>query len=193
MNATDNPDPLRAGLVWEDRLPWRWILLQASPDDALLARADAANEALLRTLAVLEEAGRPVEEPAADVPAQELLRLEHKLDILLELVTDILRRELDLPAPRPVRLTAAGAEWEAPPQGPPGGWGRLELFPSPRLPRALSLYATVLSDAPAGRLRVRFQGLGAATREALERHIFRQHRRAVARARAAPRCETERG
>lgn len=192
MSITDSPDSLQAGLVWEDRLPWRWIPLQTAPEDALLARVDAANEALLRTLTVMEETGRTPEEPAAETPAQELLRLERKLDILLDLVAELLRRDLELPEPQPLRLTAEGAELPRPVQAPAEGWGVLELFPSAHLPRALSLYATVVSDAPPGRLRVRFQGLGMGAREALERHIFRRHRRAVARARAASQDSAER-
>ncbi|NUS39217.1 MAG: PilZ domain-containing protein, partial [Lysobacter sp.] len=65
----------------------------------------------------------------------------------------------------------------------PGTAGWLRLQPSDALPQALRLPVRVLAcedSADGPRLWLRFEGLSPALSAALERHLFRVHRREIA-------------
>lgn len=176
-------NPLQDGLVWEDR--WSLDLHTEALDPESLHRISARNEALLRALAVLDESHRPPEEVAESVQ-HELLRLDSKLQLALDLLGELLARQVNLPDPCPVRMTAAGIEWQPRPETvlpQPGTVLRLDLYPSDQLPRPLVLEARLVEGAPTGWLRAAFSWGSAAEREALERFLFRLHRRSVARQR----------
>ncbi len=117
----------------------------------------------------------------------EFLRLERKLDLVLELLS---ARLLDGTAPpeRPVQVSAAGARWPVEGATPaPGSVGIVSIYVHRLLPRALRLPAEVLRDE-AGWLRLRFLDVGDPCRELLLRHVFQQHRRHLAGARRAQRA-----
>jgi len=145
--------------------------------------------ALLRALAQIEDLGmdtRPGEHEELTAFHQ---RMESKLDLNLLLLGRVLEQTT---APLPVRrvrwsirgacLTQPGAAYL-----PPGTEGVLHIQPCDWLPDPLELPANVLASADDGTLYLRFPDFSPALREALERHLFRQHRRQIAQARAAGR------
>ena len=173
----DPNDPLAGSLSHSEALAVVWQATAALPDGLELADLNRRAVALLGLLGSLDEpAPQPEDDPQL---AAQLQRLDQKLDLLLSLVGEWLARELTLPAPQPVRLGVRGVLWQTALQPGPG---RVSLYLQPALPVALQLPAQ-LHTLPDGQALAEFQGLDPQLTDALERHIFRQHRRAVALAR----------
>ncbi len=111
----------------------------------------------------------------------EFLRLERKLDLVLELLSMRLLEGGASPE-RSVQMSATGVRWatgDASTVSAPGTWGVANVYVHRLLPRALRLPAEVLADEP-GWLRLRFIEVGEGCREMLVRHVFQQHRRHLA-------------
>lgn len=181
---------LSEGLWYEDRLPVRWDETGEAPTAAQSLGAGNSGEQFLRHLGVLDEHRTDADEDGQ--LSHDIQRLEFKVDLLLELVGRLAGRDIVLPPAVAVRLGADRMQWTTAPADAPGE-GRLlrvELFLYPRLPTPLELFGAVESvvTVPDGvRVTVRYAGMGEGLRNALEKLIFRQHRRLVAQARQAAR------
>lgn len=181
MSESDDDGPGQ-GLVLEDTLPLRW---RAADRDALAAAAlhhHEQNEEVLRFIAALEEAPGEFGEEHQPV-AQEMARLEVKVNLLLGLVGQLLAVHFPLPPDVPVRLNPLGAEWIAGTGPQPGDTGTVEIWLSPRCPKPLILAcrADHAGSAEQGRrYGVQFILMAEPLRERLEKIIFRHHRRSVA-------------
>jgi hypothetical protein len=173
-------DPLAEILVWATALPW--ALSPDACDPAHRPARERRNVAALGALLGLEEGTRAHEE-SGDATQQLLQRLERKLDLVIELVGHSLARQSPPPEPEPIRLSARGFACPAPPTPPQlGARVLLALYPSAHLPLPLELPAEVVPD-PDGGLRACFVDDAARLEDELAKLIFREHRRAVARAR----------
>lgn len=177
------------GLCYEDRLPLRWQPVAALPEPAGMLAVNRANEHLLRNLAALEEShsGTGADEDGQPVH-QDLQRLEHKLDLLMEMIGQFLGAQLVLPEPMTTRLGADAMQWDcALGQAPTSGSAlRVEVFPDRRFPSPLVFFGSVEWVRPRDggmRVELRYDGVGDALRSALEKIIFRQHRRLIAQQR----------
>lgn len=175
---TDSHSPtLGSGLSIEERLPLRW---HAGSDVPEACCHPPANEEVLRTILALDEhhhAERSDEDPAI---AQEFARLESRIDLVLELVSQVLARQVGLPEAVPVRLAAHTVAWQSP--VPVSGVGALELYVSARYPRPLFLPVEIergSGDWVQGRLG----DLGETVQDLIEQLLFRHHRRQIAAAR----------
>ncbi|QSX80068.1 PilZ domain-containing protein [Lysobacter solisilvae] len=147
-------------------------------------RVDAANgEALLRALAIVEDGLRSEEpEPGSD---NTMHRLEAKLDLLTSLVAGLVPAQ-DTLALLPLRWSARGACLRVDTPVPAGSVGTLRVQPVDWLPSTLVLPVRVLAcELVDGlwQLWLRFDSLPPALEAALERHLFRIHRRAIAETR----------
>lgn len=154
------------------------------PGESALHALATRGEALLRALAVIEDGAR-IEE--GEQPADHgLHRLEAKLDLLTLLVADATATAKDDP-PRPLRWSARGAclEVDAPLQT--GSRGLFQVRPADWLPTPLLLPAAVIAcdagDDGRPRAWLGFEALSPSLEAALERHLFRIHRRAIAESR----------
>lgn len=158
----------------------------AGPFDAARLRMHAIQaEALLRALAVVEDHPRHDEaDPHAEATFR---RLEAKIDLLTALVAGFAGGQ-PADAARPLQWSARGARLVTDAAPPPLTPGLFRVQPAEWLPSPLVLPATVVAVEPeAGgglhALWLRFDASGAALEAALERHLFRVHRRAVAESR----------
>jgi hypothetical protein len=176
-----SPESLGTGVALVERLPLRWQAWAGSPDEA--ARQRQANEETLRVILSLDE--HPHGELTDEDPAlaQELARLESKLNLVLELVGQLLVRQLVLPPPVAVQLHADSLKWETATPPPAGARLLIELYPCNRFPRPLALPAVARPESRAGWAAAGFEELGEAVQDQLEMLIFRHHRRRVAAAR----------
>ncbi|GAB4356777.1 MAG: hypothetical protein Kow006_24100 [Gammaproteobacteria bacterium] len=177
---------LGSGVVYEARLPLVWKALKAMPEPAQLASLNDHNETVLRTVLSLEEVGSEHSEEGAG-SNQELVRIEAKINLVLNLVGQLLAAQSTIPAKVPVVLSADALEWSGARLPAAEQPVLLELYLHPSYPRPLRLVgisrpAGTASDRP--NCRVEFRGLGEPAQEVLEKLIFRHHRRAVAQARA---------
>ena len=168
MEIDDWRDVLGDGLAVTLELP-------VVPSDRMPSTSDAAAH-LLEAIAVLEaEAqGRANEEPLPP----ELIRLELKIDLLMDLVTTLLADKI--PKRSKVRISSDGLVVPADLLTP--DCDRIELYPCHWLAQPLVLEL--------GRIECRDHVCGATwrspdhgLREVLRRWVFRLHRREVARRR----------
>jgi len=151
-------------------------------------RAGAA-EALLRGLAQVEDTrAEDGLEERGELPLA-VQRMEAKLDLMLGLLGRLVRQAQPMLPLRPVRWSRLGMRLETPaPAGlAPGTAGVLALQPGEWLPEALELPVRILAEAASGTgggfLWLRFDELAPGLEAALDRHLFRLHRRQVAEAR----------
>jgi len=175
------------GLILEDSRPLAWIpgpLAQGSE----LAHLNADNYQLLTAEASVEET-RTHEALKDESPAllHELQRIEYKLNILLRLTAELSMRNNSMPHLRRIWLSARGIEWSG--DGPAvGGTGLLQLYINPALPQPLLLPCVVAGQRVADSQRIaqlRFVGVSEPVVEALDKLIFRHHRRLIAGSRQA--------
>ena len=180
MNVADAHESLFGDLLACDEVR-PVAFLPGVLDSATVQSLGARAESLLRALAVVEDGGRG-EEP--EQPADYALhRIEAKLDLLSALVASLARSDDGDPL-LPLQWSARGAC--VPVLGPVtvGTAGRFRIQPADWLPSPLILPATVIACDPdvdgATRAWLRFEPLSPPLEAALERHLFRVHRRAVA-------------
>lgn len=150
-------------------------------------RALERAESLLRVIALVEEAdaAEPEERGSVELGLQ---RVESKLNLVLELVGALVRQQTDLPSTVAVQWSRRGVRLERSEPFAPGTEGWLTLYPLPWLPQALELPVTALhceSNGEDARLWLALPTVPGGFQTALERHLFRRHRRAVALARRA--------
>ncbi|HHH36396.1 MAG TPA: hypothetical protein ENK48_06145 [Gammaproteobacteria bacterium] len=182
-----HPSPLGEGLVYEDEVPLRFSELEAEIGQARLLSIQERNEEVLRAIAALDEHHGEGGEEDALHHGQELARIESKLDLLLDMVSQMLTAQLAVPPSLPVRLSALGVQWRQ--SGPLPAAGRrllLELYLHRKFLRPLILpgrVADVREEEGGGEVTVVFEGMTEAVSNWLEKLIFRQHRRSVALAR----------
>lgn len=165
----------------EDPLRLSVVPMDPSTDTLSLSRLSERNLATLASIAALEE--RRSESADDDNPVlQELGRLDAKLNALVDIVNRLLTPTDTLPPRQRVRFNALGAL--LPSAVLPAGelmLVRLHLDGCPSLP--LELPARVRQRLDDGLAFLSFEGLGDTTATALERLVFRHHRRKVAEAR----------
>ncbi|MES9903840.1 MAG: PilZ domain-containing protein [Sedimenticola sp.] len=183
MNENDD-SPSSKGLLYQARLPLFWKCGADEVSDQQLVAAEDLNERMLQTLITLQEGHiESTEEAQERMP--ELIRIEAKLDMLLEWVSQLSPRADQGLESFPVRLGATGVSWEGAlshlPEKSEYLWLYLQL--DERLPRPLQLFGRVVAvDVidTGHSITLVFQDLGQRVTDLLEKVIFRQHRRGVA-------------
>lgn len=185
MNSKDD-GTFDTGLTHRQQMALSWEPPQRAEESRLRILAEA-NARLLQILPVFEEQRTEQVEEEAE-RSQDMLRLETKLDLLLELVSDLIREQQQWPMLAPVTLRADGMAWVQAGRVPaPEQRIWVDLYIDQRLPRALRLAARVIAVNEEGerhRIVVGFEQLGENVSELLEKLIFRHHRREVARMRS---------
>lgn len=149
-------------------------------------RAGAA-EMLLRSVALVEDShgADDSDERGAD-GNQQLARLEARMDLALVLLGRLLRQSTQALPLRPVRWSRRGLRLELGQRSGAvqGSAGIVRLQPADWLPDHIELPVQVLGEAASGNgglyLWLRLQSTGEALDTALERHLFRLHRRQIA-------------
>ncbi|WP_449448244.1 PilZ domain-containing protein [Thermomonas brevis] len=153
--------------------------------DATLAEALCLRaETNLHAIAVIEDTGGE-EDDAPLSPA--LRRIEARLELVMTMLGAVLRQDRVDPL-QALCWSALGARVRATGPVVEGSTGLFRIQATPWLPEPLELPAVVIACRPepepdAG-LWLRFAPLSEGVRSALERHLFRQHRRAIAVQRA---------
>lgn len=169
--------------------PLRWWVMDRAPSESELRRADLENEEVLRTVHLLDDFSLDGGEESV-VPASDAMRLELKLNLLIDWVGELIRRTTDLPEPVPATLSASELTWEAEWVPQEGSWIGAELYPAQGCPKPLMLIgrqSAAAAEDGRDRIRMTLEGLGETSRDLLEKWIFRFHRRAVAAARGTGR------
>ncbi|HTQ36799.1 MAG TPA: PilZ domain-containing protein [Steroidobacteraceae bacterium] len=178
-------------LAYEDLLPMAFKPL-ARPLDAAAAGALAdRNMRLLQVCAAIEEHGAVERKDEASPHSADLLRLEVKVNLLLDLMGQVLAAQVPRPAPAMLRFNAQGAQWKT--LDPPrvGAQGMLEVWLRDCLPQPLGLIANIASVAADGMVKATLTPPGEAVADLIEKLAFRRHRRHVAGVRQPRRSGSE--
>jgi hypothetical protein len=168
-------------LAYQDVLPVAWRPLPDQIDPDLAASYAASNVRVLQASTALQEQGQ-TDKGGEDSPhAQDLLRIELKINLLLDVVGRILAANQPRPPSVAIRFNALGATFQGAPPGPrPGAQGCVEIFLRECVAEPLRLIGRVANVSAGGEIKVRFLPPGEATSDLLEKLAFRRHRRQVA-------------
>lgn len=169
------------GISLHARLPLAWQAVTAFPPP-LLAEWMHGNLVCLQALAALESHDKEMD---ANTPAGEHAagRLEAKVDVLLQLVGELMRKQQPALPSVDVVLGAQEIFWDAAAPITAGSEGVITLFLSPRLHWPLTLPVHV-TGAQGTKIHAKLIHLSEDVQAWLERTLFRYHRRALqARAR----------
>jgi hypothetical protein len=178
-------------LAYEDLLPVAFRPLAKPLDLQAVTALTDRNLRILQVCAVLEEHGAVDKKDESSPHAADIMRLEVKVNLLLDLVGQLMAAQLPRPAPTLVRFNAQGALWKSGEPLRAGQQGLLEIWLRDSLPRPLTLPANVTQVAPDGHVKATFVPPGEATADLLEKLAFRRHRRQVAGVRQPRRAGSE--
>ena len=179
---TEEREPSAAGLSFTDNISLAWKLVDHALDENHLALVNESNEAFLRAVTAIGEFARDVSDDEPDI-SQEMARLDAKLNLLLDLVSQLIYAQLEIPQITRVTLSSSDIEWRGDHVPQPGATVFLQVYIQRGTPKPLCFYGTVTSTAQecaAGRARVRYLGLCGSAQAWLDKLIFRHHRREVA-------------
>jgi len=172
---------------FSDRVAYEALLhasctLAEAPDARELALLNERNASLLTTVGSLTERRADTLEDDSAV-LQELTRIDAKLNAVIELVNRMALPSAALPPRVEVRFNAWAAELPRKILPDPGKRVMLRIHFDACRALPLELPGQVVHAPGAHVGLVAFQGLSESVRDAMERLVFRQHRRQVAEAR----------
>jgi hypothetical protein len=169
-------------IAYEDLLPVRWRPEPAAPTDVQAAHYAERNLRVLQACDALEEHGQLDKKKADDDSphSADLMRLDFKLNVLLDLVGQLLAQTQPRPQSTQIRFNAMGATWKTGENLRPGEHGVLEITLRDVIVQPLHLPAELVPGADAGFARARFLALGETVADHIEKLVFRRHRRKIA-------------
>ncbi|MDH5189970.1 MAG: PilZ domain-containing protein [Gammaproteobacteria bacterium] len=171
-------------LIVEGAFALHWKSLPGEPQQIQFARNNASNETILRSVAAIEEyRGTTVQDDQTGVEA-DIARLDNKLNVLLGMVSELIKQQRDIPEAVPVLLSVQAIEWWSENTPTLDEFIQLELYVNPSYPSPLLLTGKVemVENLEEGifHVVVNFVGINEAVIDQFERFIFRHHRRGVA-------------
>ncbi len=172
-------------LAFQDILPLLWRAVAGPMDRELTGSFDERNLRLLQAWDAMEEHTPIEKQKADDAPyTAEILRLDLKINLLLDLVGQLLVANRPRPPAVAVRFNALGAMWRATGTLPEAGeQGVAEIYLHDSLAEPLRLAGRVTNVTPDGHIKVKFLPMGEAVSDLIEKLAFRRHRRQIAGAR----------
>ncbi len=182
------PDPFAEGLSFHDSLPLSWKRLSELPGSSTLLKLNQRNLSLLQSVLLNDDRVLDVE-PELEPLATEIERLDQKMTLLTELLSDLLRSQAILPEERLVRIGAKGLSWEMSEDDlHPEQLIQLDLYLLNEVPRPLQFIGLIVGREPSRassdcRMTMSFVEHSEAVDSLMGRLVFRHHRREVAMAR----------
>ncbi len=174
---------LEEGLVYEDVVPLRWRKIDTQVPAAQLANIYSQNEEMLRFIAALEEYGAANTDEENSAHLHELARVENKINLLLDMVGQLLARQTDMPQAVLIRLSPDAIQWQSDHVPATGDQLLLDVYINKKHPNPLVFLGCVHQVEALNNgfsVIVEFKNTSEAVASALEKMIFRQHRRQIA-------------
>jgi len=168
---------MHGNILLERNLPLSWTAL-----DPATPRNAEPNHLIFTLLDNLDE---PAHHKADMENAAEFMRIEAKLNVILQILGQLLQsRQAPLPI-HAIRFTSASLAWQVEQPLPVGSLLQVSLYPEDHIPLALIFEAKVLACEDHW-LEVDMHGLNEEEQAMWSRWVFRQHRRHVAQVRSLP-------
>jgi hypothetical protein len=165
---------MQGNILLERNLPLSWTLI-----DPATPRNAEPNHLIFTLLDNLDE---PTHHKADMENVGEFMRIEAKLNVIMQLLGQLLQSRQAPPPVFAIRFTSDTLAWQVEQPLPVGSLLRVALYPEDRIPLALTFEAKVLGHDDHW-LEVDMHGLNEEERAMWSRWVFRQHRRHVAHAR----------
>ncbi|MCF6323190.1 MAG: PilZ domain-containing protein [Gammaproteobacteria bacterium] len=192
--SDNNREQLGEGVIYKDIVPLRWRDIERDELEFSYLSLQDANEEVLRFITTLDEFHVDNQEEPGSSNGSDLSRIEFKLNLLLDMVTQLVERETALPEAVPITLGSGGVEWLSVIAPRPDALLKLSLYLHHKYPRPFVVIGKVLSVDPVEgraeitskyRIRLSYKTMSAPVQSGLEKLIFRQHRRCIAQSRRA--------
>ncbi len=185
----DNHEQLGEGVIYKDVMPLEWRDIDREELAFSYLRIQDSNEEVLRFIATLDEFHGDGQDETGSSSGSDLNRIEYKLNLLLDMVTQLVIRETAMPESMPITLGSAGVEWisEAPPRE--GALLELSLYLHHKYPRPFIVIGQIISvktiQGSSGKYLIHlvYETMSDLVQSGLEKLIFRQHRRSIAQSR----------
>jgi Atypical PilZ domain, cyclic di-GMP receptor len=184
---------LNNGLAYEDVLPVAFKPLSRPLDAAAATALADRNVRLLQVCAAIEEQGAVERKDEASPHAADLLRLEVKVNLLLDLMGQLLAAQTPRPPATLIRFNAQGVQWKSLEPVRMGAHGLLEIWLRDSLPQSLTLLVNVTHLLNDGLVKATVTPPGETAADLIEKLAFRRHRRHVADVRHPRRAGSETG
>ena len=179
---SDNTQTEIGGLTFTDNISIDWKPVDHHPDDARLALVNESNEAFLRAVSALGAFSADGSEDEVGL-SQEILRLDLKVNLLLDLVSQLIYQQLEIPEKSEVTISSTNIQWNATNVPVPGTTVFVQVYIQHGTPKPLCFYGKVQSSQEqfdSGLALVSYMGLSGSAQSWLDKLIFRHHRRAIA-------------
>ena len=173
-------------LAYDDVLPVRWRAASGPISESFRRSCADGNLKILQAAAVLEEHAPP-EKNKQDDHSQfhaDIVRLDMKLNMLMEMVGQVLAAQQPRPESMPIRFNKLGAVWTHKGTLPTAASsGMLEVYLKESMAEPLRLIGRIASVSQDARVKIQFDPMTQAVADLIEKLAFRLHRRQVADAR----------
>lgn len=179
--SNPSSDSSNSGLVYEDVLALRCKVIAGPLVGAELMRMHQSNEEVLRIVHSLDEYYPELTDEHG--VGQELARMDFKLNLLLDLVSEVLAYYHDTPQRTPVKLSVDGIEWQSSQPPELHKLVLMEIYLNNKYPHPIFLPGRVeyvQALVTGSNIRVVFDSLDEIIQAWLEKIIFRHHRRQIA-------------
>lgn len=169
--------------VYRDCIPLVWKIFESRPDPAEIILIQNSNEEILKAIYVLDDTYTDSEDPH-DTLAQQLMRMDTKINFLMDMVGQLLSKSLIIPDRHNVSLSPTGMQWEDKHAPEVNAYLHVQLYLKINYPQPVILPAVVNSvekkSAEEFNIAVSFEKLTTSMEECMEKLIFRHHRRLIA-------------
>lgn len=172
-------EPLDEAIRLEGLMPLTWRPSIQPLTESELLSASESNVSLLDAIMIMDMP-TSLDNEERDVSALEIHRLQAKVDLLVSMVSRLLSYHEQQPLSMMVSLSAQRVSWQGALPVQVGNMGMMDVFVHPLTRSPLQLPVVVRSNQHA-----EIVGLQPTALNALEKFLFRQHRRQVAGARHA--------
>jgi Atypical PilZ domain, cyclic di-GMP receptor len=171
-------------LAYEDLLPVAWRESAMPITDLAKRSFFERNVKMLQACTALEEHGQPEKADERAPQHADIVRLDMKVNLLLDLMGKLMTSTHPRPEAMSVRFNALGAAWQHKGTLPAAnGYGVLELYLRDCIVDPLRLSGRIAAVSTEGKVQVKFDNCGEAVADLIEKLAFRRHRRQVAGAR----------
>lgn len=179
---SDNAQTEIGGLTFTDNISIDWKPVDYQPDESRLALVNESNESFLRAVSALAAFSTDSSEDEIGL-SQEIARLDLKVNLLLDLVSQLIYQQLEIPEKSQVTISSTNIRWDSVKVPLPGATVFVQVYIQHGTPKPLCFYGKVQSSEEqyrSGSALVSYLGLSGSAQSWLDKLIFRHHRRAIA-------------